>query len=187
MALFDSGILLANVAITDTFDEWRGRTNQIINLAAGLSSNNIFTGNTNTFNAVSANTIQISGATIIDNDRTINDANFQSYKEKIVTLGTVTTATNIDLDQGNIFDITLGANVTFTFTNPPAATFSQPATIVLRQDATGNRAATFTGAKFTDGLLPPLSTGATEIDVLTFFTIDEGTSYFGTLALANVS
>ena len=187
MALFNSGILLANVAITDTFDQWRGRTNQIIDVAAGVSANNTFTGNTNTFKAVSANTLQISGATIIDNNRTISDANFQSYKEKIVSLGTVTTATNINLDLGNIFDVTLGANVTFTFTNPPAATFSQPATIVLRQDATGNRTATFTGAKYTDGLLPPLSTGATEIDVLTFFTIDQGTSYFGTLALANVA
>lgn len=187
MALFDSGNLIANVASTDTFETWRGRTNQIINVAAGLSSNNAFTGNTNTFQAVSANTIQISGSTIIDSDRTINDANFQSYKEKIVTLGTVTAATNINLALGNIFDITLGGNITFTFTNPPPATFSQPATIILRQDATGSRTATFTGALFTDGLLPTLSTGATEIDVLTFFTIDQGTSYFGTFAMANVS
>lgn len=130
--------------------------------------------------------IKISGTTIIDDSRTIDNANLQSYKEKIVTIGTVTSATNINLNLGNVFDITLGANVTFTFTNPPAATFSQPVTIILRQDATGSRTATFTGAKYTDGVLPALSTGATDIDVLTFFTIDQGTSYFGTLALANV-
>jgi hypothetical protein len=132
--------------------------------------------------------IKISGTTIIDNNRLVNDARFQAYKEKIVTVGSVSANTNIDLSQGNVFDVTLGANnLVFTFTNPPAAGFSQPATIILRQDATGNRAATFTGAKYTDGLLPQLSTGANDIDVFTFFTIDQGTNWFGTFALANVS
>lgn len=131
--------------------------------------------------------IKISGTTIIDDSRTIDNANLQSYKEKIVTIGTVTTATNINLSLGNIFDITLGGNIVFTFTNPPAATFSQPATIILRQDATGNRTATFTGSKYTDGQLPQLSTGGTNIDVLSFFTLNQGTSWFGTFAMANVS
>lgn len=131
--------------------------------------------------------IKISGTTIIDDSRTIDNANLQSYKEKIVTIGTVSANANVDLSQGNIFDITLGANVTFTFTNPPAATFSQPATIILRQDGTGNRTATFTGALYTDGQLPQLSTGANDIDVLTFFTLNQGTSWFGTFAMANVS
>lgn len=131
--------------------------------------------------------IKISGTTIIDDSRTIDNANLQSYKEKIVTIGTVSANANINLNLGNIFDITLGANITLTFTNPPAATFSQPATIILRQDATGNRTATFTGALYTDGQLPQLSTGANDIDVLTFFTLNSGTSWFGTFAMANVS
>jgi len=131
--------------------------------------------------------IKISGTTIIDDSRTIDNANLQSYKEKIVTIGTVSSNTNINLSQGNIFDITLAANVTFTFTNPPAATFSQPATIILRQNDTGNNTATFTGALYTDGQLPQLSTGANQIDVLTFFTLNQGTSWFGTFAMANVS
>jgi hypothetical protein len=58
MALFDnSGNLLANVALTDTFDEWRGRTNQILEQAAGLSSNNVFDGALNTFESIEANTM----------------------------------------------------------------------------------------------------------------------------------
>jgi hypothetical protein len=131
--------------------------------------------------------IKISGTTIIDDSRVINDAKFQAYKEKLVTIGNVSSNTNIDLSQGNLFDVTLQANVTFTFTNPPGSGFSQPATIVLRQDATGNRGATFTNAKYTDGQLPQLSTGANQIDVLTFFTINQGSTWFGTFAMANVS
>lgn len=52
MPLFDSGTPLANVALTDTFNTWRIRTNQINTQAAGLASNNIFTGTLNTFNAI---------------------------------------------------------------------------------------------------------------------------------------
>jgi hypothetical protein len=131
--------------------------------------------------------IKISGTTIIDDSRVVNDAKLQAYKEKIVSVGTVTTNTNLDLSLGNLFDVTLGGSVTFTFTNPPPSGFSQPATIILRQDGTGNRTATFTGALYTDGQLPQLSTGANDIDVLTFFTLDQGTSWFGTFAMANVS
>lgn len=131
--------------------------------------------------------IKISGTTIIDDSRVVNDAKLQAYKEKIVSVGTVNTNTNLDLSLGNLFDVTLGGNVTFTFTNPPGSGFSQPATIILRQDGTGNRTATFTGALYTDGQLPQLSTGANDIDVLTFFTLDQGSSWFGTFAMANVS
>lgn len=131
--------------------------------------------------------IKVSGTTIIDDSRVVNDAKLQAYKEKIVSVGTVTTNTSLDLSLGNLFDVTLGGNVTFTFTNPPGSGFSQPATIILRQDGTGNRTATFTGALYTDGQLPQLSTGANDIDVLTFFTLDQGSSWFGTFAMANVS
>ena len=119
---------------------------------------------------------------------TIDNATLEAYKEKITTVGTVSTSTySIDTSLSNLFDITLGANVTFTFTNPPASGFSRPVVIILRQDGTGSRTATFTGAKYTEGQLPTLSTGASDIDVLTFFTIDSGTSWFGTFAMANVS
>ena len=57
MALFSSGVLLANVAADDTFDTWRVRTNQILTQAAGLTSNNVFSGTLNTFN----NAVSIDG------------------------------------------------------------------------------------------------------------------------------
>jgi hypothetical protein len=62
MALFDSGSPVANVALSDTFNTWRVRTNQINTQAAGLSSNNTFTGTLNTFN----NAVTISGSLTAD-------------------------------------------------------------------------------------------------------------------------
>jgi hypothetical protein len=112
---------------------------------------------------------------------------FTAYRETVVSATVSTSTYNIDLSLSNIFNLTLANNVTFTFTNPPSAGTSALATIILTQDATGNRTATFTSAKYTDGTAPVLSTGANDIDVLTFFTVDGGTSYFGTFAMANVS
>jgi len=112
----------------------------------------------------------------------------KAYKEAVTTVGTVSTSTyNIDLSLTNIFDITIGANVTFTFTNPPVSGISQSVTVILRQDATGSRTATFTNAKYSDGVVPTLSTGANQVDVMTFFTVNGGTFWFGTFAMANVS
>jgi hypothetical protein len=120
--------------------------------------------------------------------QTLTNKQFQAYNETVTTVGTVSTATyNIDLSLSNIFDITLGNNVTFTFTNPPASGISRNCTVILRQDATGSRLATFTNAKYTDGTAPILSTGANQIDVLTFFTVNGGSFWFGTYAMANVS
>jgi len=136
--------------------------------------------------------LDVTGTANVSSDLTVGGAitgsALAAYREKITTVGTVSASTyNIDTNLSNIFDITLGNNVTFTFTNPPSSGFSKPVVIILRQDGTGSRTATFTGAKYTEGQLPTLSTGAGDIDVLSFFTIDGGTSWFGTFAMANVS
>ena len=131
--------------------------------------------------------VTLTGTQTLTN-KTIKNSTLESYQEKVQVVGTVSTSTyNIDLSQANIFDITLGANVTFTFTNPPASNFSKPTTIILRQGSAGNRLATFTGARYTDGIVPVLSTGINQIDVLTFFTLNGGSFWFGTFAMANVS
>jgi len=119
--------------------------------------------------------------------QTLTSKKFIGYSEGVVTATVSTSTYNLDLSTSNIFNITLGTNVTFTFTNAPASGTAQNATVILRQDATGNRLATFTNAKYTDGTAPVLSTGANQIDVLTFFTINGGSFFFGTFAMANVS
>jgi hypothetical protein len=119
---------------------------------------------------------------------TLTSVKLGSFQETVVSVGTVSTSTySINLSLGNVFDITLGTNVTFTFTNPPATGFLANCTIILRQNATGSKTATFTGSKYTDGVAPILSTGANQIDVLSFVTVDGGTSYFGSFVLANLS
>jgi len=120
---------------------------------------------------------------------TIANPTFKGYKETVVSVGTVGTSTyNLDLSLGNIFDVTLGTNVTFTFTNIPSSGTAINATVIVRQPAaSAGKTATFTNAKYTEGVAPVLSTSVNQVDVLTFFTLNGGTFWFGTFAMANVS
>lgn len=120
--------------------------------------------------------------------QTLTNKTLTSYRETVITVGAVSGTTyTINLSLGNVFDITLGNNVTFTFSNAPAAGSLMGCTVILRQDSTGNRTATFTNAKYTDGIAPVLSAGANQVDVLSYVTFDGGTSYFGSFVMANVS
>lgn len=126
--------------------------------------------------------IQINGADIIQMQR-----NLKAYREAVTVTGTISTSTyNIDLSLSNIFDVTLGNNVTFTFTNAPGSNLAISVTIVLRQDGVGNRLATFNNTLYTDGSPPILTTAPNGIDVLSFFTVNGGTSYFGSYVMANL-
>jgi hypothetical protein len=129
------------------------------------------------------------GAVVLGTAPSIALAVFQAYGEKVETIGTIGTSTyNIDLSLANIFDLTLGTNVTVTFTNPPASGTTRPVTLIVRQPAASpGKTLTVTGAQYTDGTAPILSTGANQKDVLSYWSIDGGTSYFGTFAMANVS
>jgi hypothetical protein len=119
---------------------------------------------------------------------TLTSKKLQAYTETVNTIGSISSATyTIDTSTANIFDVTLGANVTFSFSNAPASGTSRNCTIILRQDANGNRTASFTNGKYTDGSAPVLSTGSNQIDVLTFFTVNGGSFWFGTYAMANVA
>jgi hypothetical protein len=133
-------------------------------------------------------TTTVAGGVTFSTTGTLTSPKLQSYKETVNTIGSVVSNTNLDVGTANIFDVTLGGSpITFTFTNPPSSGTAQPVTVILRQDVTGNRLATFTNAKYTDGNLPVLSTGSNQVDVLTFFTVNGGAFWFGTFAMANVS
>ena len=89
-------------------------------------------------------------------------------------------STTIDWKLGNKFKFTFGAqNDTFTFTAP-----TNPCNIilVLIQDGTGGRTATWPGAvKWPGGTAPTLSTGSAAVDLVAFYF--DGTSYHGVASL----
>ncbi len=85
----------------------------------------------------------------------------------------------IDLADGNWHTGTMDANCTFTFSG---ATVSAGCSflLILTQDGTGSRTATWPGSvAWPGGSAPTLHTAAAAIDLLTFLSPDGGTTWYG--------
>ena len=106
----------------------------------------------------------------------------ERYRE---TINALTSSSTISVDCGlaPVHTITLGTDTEFNISNLGTG---QTATIIITQDGTGSRTATFgtdgsTAVKFAGGT-PTLSTAAAAIDVITIF--NDGTNYLGNIAQA---
>jgi hypothetical protein len=118
-----------------------------------------------------------------DNDTYLSRiGTLERYLEKINALTSSSTIT-VDCDLAPVHTVTLGVNTDFFLTN---LSTGQSITIIITQDGTGSRTATFSTAtsgavKFAGGS-KTLSTAAGSIDVVTIF--NDGTNYIGTLSKA---
>jgi hypothetical protein len=102
------------------------------------------------------------------------------YKEGVVTANT-STAYTISLASGTVQILTLTGNCTFTF---PTATAGKSFTLILKQDATGSRTATWPAAvKWPSGTAPTITSTASKSDKY-IFTAD-GTNWIGSNAGQN--
>ena len=112
----------------------------------------------------------------------------KAITEQSVALTSGTSVT-LDISLGSVFTITLAHNIsTFTWSNP--ATSGDVSAFVLKvtQDGTGNRTIAFPAAvDFAGGTAPTLSTGANDVDVFVFFTVNGGTTYYGFTAGQDLS
>ena len=112
----------------------------------------------------------------------------KAITEQSVALTSGTSVT-LDISLGSVFTITLAHNIsTFTWSNP--ATSGDVSAFVLKvtQDGTGNRTIAFPAAvDFAGGTAPTLSTGANDVDVFVFFTVNAGTTYYGFTAGLDMS
>jgi len=107
------------------------------------------------------------------------------YAEGYVTLVPAASVT-ADMELGNFFDLTLDQVTTLVFDNPPASGRAGSFTLIVRQDVTGGRLITWPGSVNWEGAAAPtLSTGANQIDMLSFITINGGTTWFGFLGGKN--
>jgi hypothetical protein len=103
----------------------------------------------------------------------------QGGGDELSTIAASGAAETIDLANGNVHDVTMTANCTFTFTSP-AAGRARSFTLFARQDGTGSRLATWpVSVVWPGGVTPTLSTAAAAVDVFTFITIDGGAVWYG--------
>ena len=101
--------------------------------------------------------------------------------EDETTVSSSSNSTTVNCRDGNVFSTTLSENTTFTFSNPPASGRSFGFTLKIVQDAS---ASSFTvswpaAVVWPSALAPTLTTTANAVDVFTFFTSNNGTTWYG--------
>ena len=177
-----------DVAVTSTATE--------INILDGVTAS---TAEINKLDGVTATTTEINyldittlGASEASKVLTANASGIVTFNKAITEQSvalTSGTSVTLDISQGSVFTITLAHNIsTFTWSNP--ATSGDVSAFVLKvtQDGTGSRTIAFPAAvDFAGGTAPTLSTGANDVDVFVFFTVDAGTTYFGFTAGQDLS
>jgi hypothetical protein len=87
----------------------------------------------------------------------------------------------LDLVNGNIQKLTLTAGCTITLTSPAAGAM-RSLTLLVFQDGTGSRTITWPGSvSWGDAGAPVLTLTASKMDIISLFTIDGGTTWYGAL------
>ena len=117
-------------------------------------------------------------------DATVSKAMMKDYSETTNAIGATSASQAIDLEDGNVVTATLSvATTTFTFSNPIASDDCTSFTLILTQDGTGSRAVTWPGAvDWAGGTAPTLTTTAAAVDIITFVTVNAGTTWYGFVA-----
>ena len=121
------------------------------------------------------------------NSNTLQEAVLKNYTETVKAVGNTGTSATLDLADGNVFTATLTGNCTFTFTTgvnsaPNAASF----TLILANDSTPSRTISWPASvKWPNNSAPSRTTTASKTDIWTFMTPDNGTTWYGNIALYN--
>jgi hypothetical protein len=154
--------------------------------SALLAQNNVVVGGGAGAAPSSTNLLAISAAVT-----TGNYIKSIGYADTVTALGNTGTAINLDVTSGGVFSATLNGNATITIRYPVSSGASS-FTLILSNDATPGRTVAFVGSGATikyPGGAASLSrtTTANAIDIWVFFTPDGGTTYYGNIAMKNMT
>lgn len=112
---------------------------------------------------------------------------FAAYRETTTTNATVTGTFTVDMSTANIFNITLTGSTTFTFSNPATSGTTSNFLLAIKQGGSGSYTAAWPASvKFPNNSTPSLTTTVGKVDIFNFITFDGGTTYYGSLSLANL-
>jgi len=109
-------------------------------------------------------------------DQVLDQPKLRDYGETVSAIGSDTTPT-LNLENGNVFTDTIATGTTtFTFSNPPASGTAGSFTLILTNG--GSQTVNWPGSvKWAGSTAPSLTTSG--VDILTFITINAGTTWYG--------
>ena len=146
-----------------------------INLLDGVTAT---TTELNYLDITTLGTTEASKAVTADANGVVKFDNAIIEESTALTSGTSVT---LNIRDGSVYTITLAHNIgTFTWSNPAGSGYSSSFTLKVTQDGTGSRTISWPASvDWAGGTAPTLSTGANDVDVFVFFTVDGGTTYYG--------
>jgi len=158
-----------------TNDYTTAEKNKLAGIEAGAQVNTV----TSVAGKTGAVTVSKSdvGLSNVDNVKQmpISGGVLENYREKLVTLSGTSTAINLSL--GNVFTHTLTGNTTYSITNAVSGQ-AHSFTLIITQTATVRTITFPSSVKWQDGEIPDMTT-ANKTYVLTFLTINGGTTWLG--------
>ena len=112
-----------------------------------------------------------------------------AFSDKVVAIGNTGTAQTINCNTGTVYTATLTGNCTFTLATPNStANRATSFTLVLTNDATASRTVAFAGGTFKyPGGSVSRTTDANATDIWFFFSPDNGTTWYVTIPMKNLS
>jgi len=110
-------------------------------------------------------------------NKTLTNPTVTNYVESVVAIGNTGTSQTITLTSGTVQTATLTGNCTFTM---PTATAGKSFILLLKQDGTGSRTATFTGVKWSVAGTPTVTATAGKMDIFSF--VSDGANWYGNVA-----
>jgi hypothetical protein len=140
--------------------------------------------------------IKVGGTTVVDDSRNLTNVvgatltgtlQLQKIAETLVAVGNSSTAATLNLSSGTVFTVTLTGNATLTVSNPTNVSSFM---LILTNDSTADRTVAFAGGSFVfPGGAATLSrtTTANGVDVWVFFSPNGGTTWYGNIAMKNMT
>lgn len=121
--------------------------------------------------------------TLLMEDNIISRPELKDYSETKTSPSSSSETLTLDLENSNVFEVTLTENVTTTnFNNPPATGKAGSLTLILKQDGGAGHTFVFPASvDWAGGVAPTLTTSSNAVDVLEFLTTDAGTRWYGFL------
>ena len=160
-------LLIGGTAVTTTAAE--------LNILDGVTATST---ELNYLDITTLGTTEASKAVTADANGVVKFDNGFQQESTALTSGTSVT---LDLNAGTVFTITLAHNIgTFTWSNPASSGYASVFSLKVTQDGTGGRTISWPASvDWASGTAPTLSSGANDVDVFVFFTVDGGTTYYG--------
>ena len=149
----------------------------------------VFSDNEITLRAGGTDYLEITSAGTNFADTDVVRPKLKDYSETVHAVGTVTTSTALDFENGNVQTVTTSGfalvnPLVYSLTNPPASGIAGTMTVIFT-NGSASTSSFHSSIIWPGGVEPTLS--ASGVDVISFLTTDGGTTYYGFVGGLNFS